>query len=874
MHGARAVILLFLLLASMPGQRLPVLRQIELPHNYYYREMYLPQLTTGPSSVAWVPQAGDSQRAQEVIYSMQGWLWRQALNSATATQITGGAGYDYQPDVSPDGKWAIFAKYDGDAMQLWSLSLTTGKAQAVTKGGAVNLEPRFSPDGKRVAYVSTEFNNRFHIFVAQFDAAAGTLKNPQRLTGENRSQLPRYYYSPYDHEISPTWSPDGKEIIYISNRGHIHGTGGFWRMTSQPPAVPAQPAVVPRGPFARLYAQTPTGQDPGQEIRYEETTWRAKPDWSHDGKRVIYSSYLGRSWNQLWVMTDRGGDVFPLTYGEFDNTAPRWSPNDKQVAFISNRDGNTSLWVLDAHSGEQEQVVAASLKYMQPMATVEIRVLDALRQPTPARISVTGADGRAYAPRESWMAADDSFVRKERQFEAHYFASSGIASVTVPVGKVSIDAMRGIDYEPAHLELEAKAGQPQTVVMRLRPLAFAPETGRWVSGDVHVHMNYAGSYRATPRSLLAQMQSENLNVVQELIVNKEQRFPDIEYAERLGKIDPVSKADFQILPGQEFHTSYWGHLGLLNINHLVIPGYAGYPNTPAASIFPTNAAVADMAHAQNKDVLVGYVHPFDGMPDPGKDPTLTDELPVDVALGKVNYYEVVGFSDHKDSAAVWYKLLNLGYRIPAAAGTDAMTDYASLRGPAGLDRVYIELPPGRWTMAQWLAGLKAGKTFATNGPLLRFSLGGQPIGGELKLAAAKQVKFTAALRSIVPVDHFELVCNGEVAMKLPLPEKHTAADVTGGFTLARSGWCVLRAWAEKSESPVFDIYPYASTSPIYVSVGGKPPSSPEDARFFIAWIDRLMANAQSHTGYNTPAEKLEVMKTLTDAKAVFERQAK
>src|SRR5205823_3819713 len=62
----------------------------------------------------------------------------------------------------------------------------------------------------------------------------------------------------------------------------------------------------------------------------------------------------------------------------------------------------------------------------------------------------------------------------------------------------------------------------------------------------------------------------------------------------------------------------------------------------------------------------------------------------------------------------------------------------------------------------WLKNLKAGKTFATNGPLLRFSLSGQAIGGEVKLAKAGETPFTAALRSIVPVDKLEVVCNGSV----------------------------------------------------------------------------------------------------------------
>ena len=57
----------------------------------------------------------------------------------------------------------------------------------------------------------------------------GRLKNVARLTGEHKSELPRYYYSAYDHEINPVWTRDGREIIYVSNRNHIYGTGGLWR---------------------------------------------------------------------------------------------------------------------------------------------------------------------------------------------------------------------------------------------------------------------------------------------------------------------------------------------------------------------------------------------------------------------------------------------------------------------------------------------------------------------------------------------------------------------------------------------------------------------------------------------------------------------
>jgi len=76
---------------------------------------------------------------------------------------------------------------------------------------------------------------------------------------------------------------------------------------------------------------------------------------------------------------------------------------------------------------------------------------------------------------------------------------------------------------------------------------------------------------------------------------------------------------------------------------------------------------------------------------------LTNELPVDVALSKVDYMEIVGFSDHRTTARVWYQLLNLGFRIPAAGGTDAMANFASMRGPVGMNRVYARTPEGEST---------------------------------------------------------------------------------------------------------------------------------------------------------------------------------
>jgi Tol biopolymer transport system component len=834
-----------LLAAAAFAARQPVLKQIALPHPYYYREMYLPQLTTGPSSVAWSPDS------QEVVYSMAGSLWRQRLDSDTAEQLTAGPGYDYQPDWSRDGRWIVYANYNHNAIELRALDLRSGRSQPLTAGGNVNVEPRFSPDGKRIAFVSTAYNGRFHIFAGDFES--GTLAGVRRLTGETRSSLPRYYYSQFDTEISPAWSPGGKELVFVCNRGHIYGSGGFWRMQAQPGAE-------------------------AHEIYYEETTWKARPDWSPDGSRLVYSSYLGRQWNQLWLMPAGGGDPLPLTYGEYDNTAPRWSRDGRSIAFISNRGGNTSLWIVNAYGGAQRPLIVRKRHYLRPMGTLHITVLDAAGKPTPARIFVIGADQRAYAPDNAWMHADDSLDPARQAFEAHYFHTLGRSALVVPAGAVSVEVMKGFEYQVEKQDLAMGANGQGGVTFHLRRISWAsPRLQasahlRWVSADLHVHMNYAGAYRNTPRHLVEQGEAENLDIIEDLVVNKEVRVPDIAYF-RVGP-DPASKPDLLLMQSQEFHTSYWGHLGLLNLQrNFLLPGYAAYPNTAAASLYPTNADIAELAHAQG--ALVGYVHPFDTFPDPADPAPLTDELPVDVALGKVDYMEILGFSDHKSTAAVWYKLLNCGFRIPAGAGTDAMANFASLRGPVGLNRVYAEVPAGPTRIRTFLDSLRRGHSFATNGPLLRFSLGDQPLGGELKLPAGdNQVRFTAALRSLVPVDHLQVLCNGKVAREIALSGKRESADAQGTLPISRSGWCILRAWNDNAELPVLDLYPYATTSPIYISVGGEPARSPKDAAYFVAWIDRLSQAAGSYPDWRSESEKQHVLKLLSDARAIYARQDK
>ena len=834
MRIRRATLIVALLASAVAAAsgREPVLKQIKLPHDYYWRELYLPQLTTGPSSASFLPDSST------LVYSMGGSLWRQRIGDDEAIELTHANGaYDYQPDVARDGRSVVFSRYDGKGIEVWQLDLASGRAHALTQGGAVNVEPHLSPDGKRIAWVSTEGTGHFNLFVANIGEDG--LHNAHPLLGERRSTLDRYYYSPFDHAINPSWSPDGRSLLYVSNPEIGWGTGDLF--------------IVP--------VDAP---DQRRKLLSEETSWDARPEFAPDGKRVLFASYHGRQTHQLWLTNVQGAAPLPLTFGETERRNARWSPDGKRIAYIGNAgaDGNTQLVVMEPLGGASQVVEAKRRRTLAPTARLTLDIKDEAGQRVPARVSVMGSDARAHAPNTAWMHADDGFDRDRLATEVHYFHCASPCTLDVPAGATDITVQHGFAHAiwKNHVTLAAGRETPLQVALVAQPLPR--DFGNWISADLHVHMNYGGHYRNTPTHLAWQAQAEDLDLVENLIVNKEERIPDIAY---FGQ--PTADMRPRIAHAQEFHTSFWGHLGLLHLqDHYVTPDFAAYRHTAMASPFPHNGTIADLAHAQGG--VVGYVHPFDTVPDPAKDPVISHGLPADIAHGKVDYIEVLGFSDHKSTATVWYRLLNLGFHLPAGAGSDTMANYASLRGPVGLVRVFLDTD-GKLDDDHVLAALKAGHGFASNGPMLGLLLDGRKPGESI--AAGRKVPYRVALRSPVAVDHLELVSNGEVVKRFDLTGDRTQLDAQGEIELPRGGWLLLRAWNDIADPAVLDLYPYATTNPVWLQ--GTAPDARADATYFVAWLGRVIEAASARDDYNDAAEKGATLAYLREAQDKFRKMA-
>ena len=366
-------------------------------------------------------------------------------------------------------------------------------------------------------------------------------------------------------------------------------------------------------------------------------------------------------------------------------------------------------------------------------------------------------------------------------------------------------------------------------------------------------------------NLIEQARAEHLDAVYNLIVNKEERIPDIAQF----TTEPLRKGGVLLMQGTGISQQLLGPSG---------PAGSGRSFPDPGFLRLSRIGLEQPLSAQWRDRWPGPCATWTGRicasfrepVDPDKDLELSNALPADVALGKVDYYELVGFSDHRSTADIWYRLLNLGFRLPAGAGTDAMANYASLRGPVGMNRVFIAIA-GETTPEKLHHGLKQGRTFVSNGPLLGLDIDGRHPGDEITLAKPTTLPYRASLRSIVPVDHFELIFNGRVIADHHLDGTRTQADVSGNVEIPASGWLVLRAWNDHADPNVQDIYPYASTSPVYVTVDR--PAAPLAGRtrpILLAWLDRVLANATARNDYNSAQEKHDTLQYLGAARAVFQ----
>lgn len=451
-------------------------------------------------------------------------------------------------------------------------------------------------------------------------------------------------------------------------------------------------------------------------------------------------------------------------------------------------------------------------------AKVDITVVDKKTgKPVPCRIHLQDAAGKAQ------RAGDLPFFKD-------HFCCPGRVSLELPAGKYSYEVERGPEYSQTAGAITLEEGKGTATNVEIERLIDLSADGWW-SGDLHIHRPVA--------DIELLMRAEDLNIG-----------PVITWWNKRNLWETQKQLPDKLLVNFDGHRFY--HLmagederegGALLFFNLTRP----LAITMATREYPS--PVKFLAEARkDKNVWVDIEKPF------------WWDVPIWLATGQVDSIgiannhmnrsqmsELEAWGKPRDrerlppprgngywSQELYYQILNAGLRVPPSAGSAS----GVLPNPVGYNRVYVHT--GDLTYDKWWEGLRAGRCFVTNGPLLRVEANGQKPG---HVFTAKDGNVTVALKAQLtsrdPVAAIEVIKDGKVERKVPFEEWKKSGSL-GELHFERSGWFLVRAVTDNAKT-----FRFASTAPFYVEVGAtKSRISKASAQFFLDWVKEREARVK------------------------------
>jgi hypothetical protein len=283
----------------------------------------------------------------------------------------------------------------------------------------------------------------------------------------------------------------------------------------------------------------------------------------------------------------------------------------------------------------------------------------------------------------------------------------------------------------------------------------------------------------------------------------------------------------------------------LNIPRLIEPVSTGMLS-PEADYpdFPTISMLCEEARRAGGATI--WCHNGGGM-----------ELPVAASLGCIDAYNVA--DDFQGEYDRYYQFLNCGYRMPISTGTDWFVyDH---------NRVYVQTD-GPFTYDSWLAGLLAGRTFVTNGPLIEFTANGRGPGSVLE--GPGRVEIRAGALSRLPFDRIEVVHDGEVAAAVNSRDGRTASLETA-IEFKTPGWAAARVIGSKITHGGFRVFAHAG--PVYLNSPGLPKRQQESARRFETELGESISYIQRTYRFRSNAESAIAIGRFHQAQQHYRRIA-
>lgn len=491
------------------------------------------------------------------------------------------------------------------------------------------------------------------------------------------------------------------------------------------------------------------------------------------------------------------------------------------------------------------------------MSRLRVKVVDESGLPTPARVYLTGADDKRHTPDEIIPRITSADYGQPYGGEYYFYTDSGF-SVNLPEGETQLEVIKGLEYAPFSTTFQMPASGQKEIVARLdRPYNMAAKG--WYSGDTHIHPNLFSDTRIRPQDVLRITKAEDLNVPHLLACNDTDGFiTDLVYFE--GKPNRLSEKNYILYWNQEMRNlRVYGHMAFLKLKEFVHPSYVGWPRTDQPYDYPPNYHLAAAAKQQGAAVI--QVHP--GLPQ---------EYPVDIALGVVDTIDVMCQGNEEKNTADWYRLLNSGFRCGISAGTDCFLNvpYHLL---AGAGRVYVKTGT-RLTYDKWIQAYLEGRSFASNAPLLEFSVDSKGAGEEIRWSSgSKTVRVKADAVSHVPMRTMEVVVNGKPVYTVEATDEGLRASLSREIQLEESAWIAVRVRGDAHRMVPNDTELYAHTSPVYCYRDGSRIHFREDALYFVGQIDRLLERVDANGVFKDAAQKQKVVDLFRKGQDVYRKIA-
>ncbi len=505
----------------------------------------------------------------------------------------------------------------------------------------------------------------------------------------------------------------------------------------------------------------------------------------------------------------------------------------------------------------------------RPSGILRLRIIDdATGERVAARVYVTDAVGETHP----------AGVHARRDVHGGvFFHADGSCEVRVS-GSATVRVVRGIEYETFEQMIAVPADREIETEVRLRRWSHMAADG-WYCGDVHVHLHYGGEYLLGPADASLAQRGEDLNFMNMMVANQGSGW--VHDADLFtGRAHELSDGGHLLQWGEEYRNDFLGHMCMYGIGELVPPIYSGFPLSEHPDDLPANAIAA--AHAHTVGGTLGYAHPMFGDVDldrifSRKRTVEAKELPVDAALGHIDAIDVLSYPSRTlPTCQLWYRLLNCGLRLAATAGTDTFmnsADQDEFSNPPGGCRAYVGLgvEDGAFTTESWCAGVRAGRTIVTNGPMISLSVNDAAIGDTIDAHDGDTLRIEAEAGSQAPIERIEIVVNGEIVASTPADADGRHATITHEIAASESGWIAARVIGPKHALVLDPDGAFAHTSPIYVTIDGAPIAASEDAAFFVEWIDRLIEMYARVGHVPSDAERDAVIAIFREGQAYYRR---